>query len=77
MQTRIQEFQTNAQTQLQDQQVALFQPIYNKADKAIKDIGKEGGYIYIFDVKPGQVLYFDESKSTNIIAQVKTKLGLK
>jgi len=77
MQTRIQEFQTNAQTQLQDQQVALFQPIYNKADKAIKDIGKEGGYIYIFDVKPGQVLYFDETKSTNIIAQVKTKLGLK
>jgi len=77
MQTRIQEFQTNAQTQLQDQQVALFQPIYNKADKAIKEIGKEGGYIYIFDVKPGQVLYFDETKSTNIIALVKTKLGLK
>lgn len=77
MQTRIQEFQTNAQTQLQDQQVALFQPIYNKADKAIKDVGKEGGFTYIFDVSKGQVLYFDETKSTNIIAQVKTKLGLK
>jgi outer membrane protein len=77
VQARIQEFQTNAQKQLQDQNVALMQPIYSKADKAIKDVGKEGGYIYIFDVKPGQVLYFDETKSTNIIAQVKTKLGLK
>jgi len=77
MQTRIQEFQTNAQTQLQDQQVALFQPIYNKADKAVKDVGKEGGFTYIFDVSKGQVLYFDETKSTNIIALVKTKLGLK
>jgi outer membrane protein len=77
MQTRIQEFQTNAQTQLQDQQVSVFQPIYNKADKAIKDVGKEGGFTYIFDVSKGQVLYFDETKSTNIIALVKTKLGLK
>jgi outer membrane protein len=77
MQTRIQEFQTNAQTQLQDQQVALFQPIYNKADKAVKDVGKEGGFTYVFDVSKGQVLYFDETKSTNIIALVKTKLGLK
>jgi outer membrane protein len=77
MQKRIQEFQTNAQTQLQDQQVSLFQPIYNKADKAIKEVGKEGGYTYVFDIAKGQVLYFDETKSTNIIALVKTKLGLK
>ncbi len=77
MQRRIQEFQTNAQTELQDKQVALFQPIYNKADKAIKDVGKEGGYTYVFDVAKGQLLYFDETKSTNVIALVKTKLGLK
>jgi outer membrane protein len=77
MQKRIQEFQTNAQTELQDKQVALFQPIYNKADKAIKDVGKEGGYTYVFDVAKGQLLYFDETKSTNVIALVKTKLGLK
>jgi outer membrane protein len=34
---RIQEFQVNAQEQLQNKQVELFQPhIYNKVDKAIK-----------------------------------------
>ncbi|MBA4321813.1 MAG: molecular chaperone Skp [Odoribacter sp.] len=77
MQTRIQNFQTNAQNTLQEQQVSLTQPIFNKVDKAIKDVGKEGGFVYVFDVSKGQLLYFDETKSTNILALVKTKLGLK
>jgi outer membrane protein len=77
LQTRIQNFQTQAQTTLQDQQVTLTQPIFSKVDKAIKDVGKEGGYIYVFDVAKGQVLYFDDTKSINILALVKTKLGLK
>jgi Outer membrane protein len=74
---RIQDFQQNAQTQLQNKQVELFQPIYTKVDKAIKDIGKENGFLYIFDVAKGALLYFDETKSTNIMALAKAKLGLK
>ncbi|MGD0340159.1 MAG: OmpH family outer membrane protein, partial [Bacteroidales bacterium] len=41
---RIQEFQQNAQEQLQNKQVELYQPIYTKVDKAIKDVGKENGF---------------------------------
>lgn len=74
---RIQEFQTNAQEQLQNKQIELFQPIYTKVDKAIKDVGKENGFVYVFDVAKGSLLYFDETKSTNIMALAKTKLGLK
>jgi outer membrane protein len=78
MNKRLTDFQNNAQTTLQEQQAALFQPVVNKADKAIKDVAKEGGFVYVFDVSPGsQVLYFDETKSTNITALVKTKLGMK
>jgi len=77
MQSRMQEFQQSAQTQLQEQQTTLTQPIFTKVDKAIKDVGKEGGFIYVFDVAKGQVLYFDDTKSTNILALVKTKLGIK
>jgi outer membrane protein len=77
MNTRIQEFQASAQTKLQEEQAALTQPIFTKVDKAIKDVGKEGGFIYLFDVSKGQLLYFDEAKSTNILTLVKTKLGLK
>jgi outer membrane protein len=74
---RIQDFQQNAQTQLQDKQVELFQPIYTKVDKAIKDVGKENGFVYVFDVAKGSLLYFDETKSSNIMPLAKTKLGLK
>ncbi len=74
---RIQEFQVNAQEQLQNKQIELFQPIYNKADKAIKDVGKENGFVYVFDIAKGSLLYFDEAKSTNVMALAKAKLGLK
>jgi len=77
MQKRIQDFQNNAQTQLQNKQTEVFQPIYAKVDKAIKDIGKENGFLYVFDVAKGALLYFDETKSVNVMPLVKTKLGLK
>ena len=77
MQKRIQDFQNNAQTKLQEEQAAVFQPIIAKADKAMKDVGKEGGFFYIFDIAKGPLVYFDETKSINVMALVKTKLGLK
>ncbi len=57
MNNRIQTFQNNAQQQLQDKQVELFQPVYTKVDKAIKDVGKENGFTYIFDVAKGSSLF--------------------
>ena len=77
MNRRIQEFQANAQEQLQNKQVELFQPIYTRVDQAIKDVGKENGFLYVFDIAKGSLLYFDETKSTNVLALAKTKLGLK
>ncbi len=62
---------------LQEKQVELFQPIYAKVDKAIKDVGKENGFLYVFDIAKGSLLYFDETKSTNVMALAKAKLGLK
>jgi outer membrane protein len=76
-QKRLTDFQTNAQTQMQEMQVKLFTPVTEKADKAIKEVGKENGYIYIFDLSQNQILYFDEAKSTNVTQFVKNKLGLK
>lgn len=76
-QKRMTDFQTNAQTQLQEKQVELFKPITDKADKAIKDVGKENGFLYIFDLSQNQIAYYDDTKSTNVMPLVKTKLGLK
>jgi outer membrane protein len=77
MNKRIQDFQTNAQTQLQNKQTEVFQPIYARVDKAIKDVGKDNGFLYVFDTAKGALLYFDETKSTNVMSLVKTKLGVK
>ena len=77
MDKRIKDFQNNAQTQLQSKQTEVFQPIYAKVDKAIKDVGKENGFLYVFDVAKGALLYFDEAKSINVLPLVKTNLGLK
>jgi outer membrane protein len=78
MNNRIQQFQSSAQQQLQEKQAELFQPIMAKIDKAIKDIGKENGFVYIFTVGQGSTLvYFDETKSTNVLPLAKAKLGIK
>jgi len=78
MDRRIKEFQSTAQQQLQEKQAELFQPIMAKIDKAIKDVGKENGFIYIYTIGQGSTLvYYDETKSTNIMPLAKAKLGIK
>ncbi len=77
MNKRIGDFQTDAQNKMQQKQVELFQPVYAKVDKAIKDVGKENSFFYVFDVSKGTLLYFDETKSTNIMPLAKAKLGIK
>jgi outer membrane protein len=75
MQNRINNFQQQAQTQLQDKQAQLLNPIIEKATKAINAVAKEGGYIYIYDIRT--LVYVDTVKSINIGPQVKTRLGIK
>ena len=48
---RMQDFQTNAQEQLQTKQAEVFKPIQEKVDKAIKDVGKENGFTYVLTLE--------------------------
>ena len=72
---RIQDFQQNAQESMQKKKEELFSPIMKRAEGAIKDIAKEKGYSYIFDTSLGSLIYAQDSD--NIMAMVKTRLGLK
>lgn len=76
IQQRIRNFEQNADQQLQRQQQQLMQPIIEKAEKAIADVARENGFTYIFDLARGPVIYFDESKTENILEKVKIKLGI-
>ena len=75
MGARIQEFQENAQKQLQERESTLLKPIIDRAKKAIEDVAREGGYTYILDAGTAAVLYSQDSD--DIMPLVKKKLGLK
>ena len=72
MSARIQEFQENAQKQLQDREAELTKPIIDRAKKAIEDVAREGNYTYIFD---GAALLYSQD-SEDIMPLVKKKLGI-
>ena len=59
LQQRIQRFQETAMAQLEKTQNDLMQPVMEKALNAIKEVGKENGFTYIFDMNAG-ILYAAE-----------------
>jgi outer membrane protein len=75
MEQRIQQFQQNAEQDLQLKRADIYKPILNKANKAISEVAKESGFTYILDLAQGTVLYHDET-SMDIFPLVKQKLGL-
>lgn len=70
---QIAEFQGTAMSKMEAKRNEVFQPLMEKAIKAIEAVGKEGNYDYIFD--GGGLLYAKEGE--NLMPQVKTKLGIK
>jgi outer membrane protein len=71
-QARIAKFEQDMVKQIQDKREELLKPIYEKVNKAIEAVAKEGGYQFIFD--KGVLLYFDEGM--DVSAKVKAKLGM-
>ena len=71
------QFQADAQQQLQKAYAEMMEPIYKKIDDAIKAVGQEGGYVYIFDLNRTDIPFVNESLSTDVTPAVKGKLGRK
>ncbi len=75
LQQRIQEFESTAQQDYQRMQGELMRPLMDKADKAIKTVAEREGFVYVFDVSVGGVVYFSKA-STDILPLVKKELGI-
>ena len=71
--TRLQEFNQVAQQELQKKEQELMEPIIKKANEAISEVAKAGGYAVIME--SGSLVYFDEASVKDITPEVKTKLG--
>jgi len=65
IQKRIAEFEQNASKTLQNRNVELMQPIYDKIIKAIEKVANENAFTYILDVSKGAVV-FTSKESQNI-----------
>ena len=82
-QTELQEMYQKIQQSYQDNQQALqkassekMQAITAKVLDAIKAVGQAGDYVIINEINAG-IPYISTTLSTDVTAQVKTKLGLK
>ena len=74
LQQRIQAFQQEAQNEITKKRNEFFQPVQEKAQKAINDVGVENGFTYIFDVNAGIVYAADNT--IDVLPLVKKKLGI-
>lgn len=74
IQTRIQEYNQQIGTELQQQQNQLMAPIYTKVNETIQSLAKKGGYIYVFD--KSSALYIDDAQSTDLTPEARTALGI-
>lgn len=74
-QQEIAQYEQEVQTKIATKQEELLTPILAKVDTAIKEVGKEGGYLFIFDESvPNTILFADES--LDVTDKVKAKLGI-
>jgi len=59
MSNSVQQFSRKAETKIQEKNQALMNPLLQQIQDAIKTVGKDNGFAYIFDISQGVVLYFD------------------
>ena len=73
---RAMQMQQDAQQELQQSWMEMLEPIAKKIDDAIKAVGQEGGYVFIFDLNATQIPFVNEAYATDVTGAVKAKLGI-
>jgi outer membrane protein len=73
-QNAINTYRQSAQASLEKRRQELIQPILDKINKALQEIGKEENYTFIFDNSVG-ILYFKDTE--DVSAKLYRKLGYK
>ncbi len=75
LQNRMQQFQATAQEDIQQREIELMQPIFEKIENTIAEVARERGYIYVFDLDGNSVLYFSDD-SEDVFPFVREKMGI-
>lgn len=76
IENRLQQYRQTVSQETEKKKFDLMTPIIDKAQKAIDDVAKQNGLIYVFDVSKGGVIYVDSKVSIDLIDEVKKKLNI-
>lgn len=76
LQTRMNDYYTKASQELEKTGSELLAPIVKKAEDAIKKVGRDNGFLIIFDDAARPMAYYDEKSLTNVLPMVKKELGI-
>ncbi len=72
---KVQTFYRTSQQNLSQKQQEMQAPLMQKLMDAVEKVGKEGGFIFIFEVNSGATVYHSD-KSVDVTPLLKTKLGI-
>ena len=73
--TRLQQYEQESYQNLQRAQQTKLAEVNNILQTAIQAVGREGGYICVFDITAG-IPFISETLCDNLDAKVKAKLGI-
>ena len=73
MQQNIQQYQNQAQQEMQNKEIDLLKPITEKAKAAILKVARAQGFQYVLDSTQGGGVIMSDGK--DLLADVKTELG--
>jgi outer membrane protein len=78
LEQRLQSFYTDSQKEIQKTQQELVVPINTKLATAVKAVGQDQGFIYIFDTSVNAgLMYWSLDKCVDVTNLVRAKLNLK
>jgi len=72
---RVMQSRDDNQQAFQKAQAEKMQPIQEKIMKAIENVAKAGGYVYIMEKGVGQPIYISDTLSKDVTADVKAELN--
>ena len=78
LEQRLQSFYQDSQKDIQKQQQELVVPINDKLTNAVKAVGQENAFVYIFDISSNAgLMYWSVDKCVDVTNIVRAKLNLK
>lgn len=76
LQTRMNDYYTKASQELEKTGNDLLAPIIKKAEDAVKKVGRDNGFLIIFDEAARPMAYYDDKALVNALPLVKKELGI-